>query len=194
MLVIATSNAGERGETGSLTLRTGMSSEGSSGNISISSGEAHIGNPLPWTTKMGRGGSIHISVGTGDDGDGGNIKILSGSTMATSSIKNPFKPATDTGGSIELASGASYSASSGEISISTADAGLSGVSGHLQLKTGEATSGMAGYIGKFLSNECGQICHVTSFSYLTLLMLSFSCILDFQALSLAIRRTAKVER
>lgn len=179
MLVIATSNAGERGETGSLTMRTGMSSEGSSGSINISSGKAHIGNPLPWTTKMGRGGSIHISVGTGDDGDGGSIKILSGSTMATSSIKNPFKPATDTGGSIELASGASYSANSGEISISTVDAGLSGVSGHLQLKTGEATSGMAGYIGKFLSNECGQICHVTPFSYLTLLMLSFSCIRDF---------------
>jgi len=76
----------------------------------------------------------------------------------------------------------------------TVDAGLSGVSGHLQLKTGEATSGMAGYIGKFLSNECGQICHVTPFSYLTLLMLSFSCIRDFQALSLAIRRTVKAER
>ena len=152
-IVIATSNAGERGETGSLTLKTGISSEGASGDIKISSGEAHTGNPLPWTPKSGTGGSIHITVGTGDDGDGGNIKILSGSTTATSSIKNPFQPVNATGGSIEYASGASYAASSGEISISTADAGLSGVSGHLRLKTGEATSGAAGYIGLVTGNS-----------------------------------------
>jgi hypothetical protein len=126
-----------------------MSTAGASGDIMISSGKASIGNQLPWTTKTGRGGNIHVTVGTGDEGDGGNVKILSGSTTETASIRNPFKPVNATGGSIEFVSGASEASHSGEISIATADAGTSGVSGHLMLKTGEATSGMAGYIGKF---------------------------------------------
>jgi len=154
MLVIATSTAGERGETGLLTLQTDISSEGTSGDIKVSSGEAHIGKPLPRTPKSGTGGSIHITVGTDDDGDGGNIKILSGSTTATSSIKNPFQLVNATGGSMEFASGASHAASSGEISISTADAGFCCVSGHLRLKTGEATSRAAGYKGTFLYHAC----------------------------------------
>ena len=53
----------------------------------------------------------------------------------------------------ELVIGASYTASSGKISISTSDTGLSGVSGHLKLKTGEATSGAAGYIGLVTGNS-----------------------------------------
>ena len=148
ILVLATSNAGDRGESGSIVLKTGISSEGSSGDIQIFSGDAHIGNPEPWTSKTGRGGSIYISVGIGDEGDGGDIKLLSGSTTAMSSFA---KPIAATGGNIELASGAAHAASSGEISIATADAGRSGTSGHIKLKTGEATSGMAGYIGEFTS-------------------------------------------
>lgn len=147
--MLATSNAGETGESGSMILKTGMSSEGSSGEIKIFSGDAYKGNPVPWTTKTGRGGSIHISVGVGDEGDGGNIKMFSGSTTATPSVNIPHKPISAKGGSIELRSGASQAASSGEIAISTADAGLSGTSGQIRLKTGEATSGMAGYIGEF---------------------------------------------
>ncbi len=146
--MIATSNAGESGETGSLTLRTGISSEGSSGDIKISSGDAHGRNTLPWTSKTGHGGSIIISVGVGDEDEGGNVRILSGSTTATSSSNISNKQTTATGGGIELASGASYTASSGEISIATANAGRKGVSGYIRLKTGEATSGTAGYIGE----------------------------------------------
>lgn len=132
-------------------LKTGVSSEGPSGDIKISSGDAHIGNPAPWTTKSGRGGSIYISVGVGDEGDGGDIKLVSGSTTSTYPVDVSYKPIAATGGSIELASGASHAASSGVISISTADAGKSGTSGHIRLKTGEATYGVAGYIGKLRS-------------------------------------------
>lgn len=150
--VITTSNAGKRGETGFIELKTGVSSEGPSGDIKISSGDAHIGNAALRSANTGRGGSIYISVGVGDEGDGGDVKILSGSTTATSSFDASYTPSTTTGGSIELSSGVSQAASSGEISITTADAGMSGMSGYIRVKTGEATSGMAGYIGELGSN------------------------------------------
>ena len=80
---------------------------------------------------------------------GGNVKIISGSTQASS---NRLRQNNDhsTGGSVEIASGASHSSSSGEISISTANAGTKGTSGYLRIQTGQATSGTAGYIGKNL--------------------------------------------
>lgn len=136
--------------SGSLSLSTGISSAGNSGDIKISSGDAYKDSMLWGDRTSGSGGSIHLSVGTGNHGDGGNVKILSGSTTATPSFRNPSKPVNATGGSVEIASGASTMASSGEISISTADAGKSGVSGHLRLSTGQATEGMAGYIGEFV--------------------------------------------
>ena len=97
----------------------------------------------------GSGGDIHLSVGTGSYGDGGNVKMIAGSTTAEPNIKTPFKSVNATGGSVEIRSGASQETSSGEISVSTADAGVAGVSGQLRLKTGNATEGMAGYIGEF---------------------------------------------
>ena len=164
--VIATSDAGKQGVTGSLSLSTGISSAGNSGAIKISSGDAYR-NPSPLWEKdaAGSGGSIHLSVGTGNHGDGGNVKILAGSTTASASIRYPSKPINATGGSIEMASGGSQESSSGEISISTADAGMSGVSGHLTLKTGEASSGMAGYIGEFVTELNKAIFDITLLPY-----------------------------
>lgn len=146
--VIATSNAGDRGKTGSIVSKSGVSSEGPSGDSKYPVVYSHRKYPVLWTTNRGRGDSIYISVGVGDDGVGGDIKILSGSTTAMSSSDASYMPTTATGGSIELVSGASHAASSGEISIATADAGRSGMSGHIRIKTGDATSGMTGYIGE----------------------------------------------
>jgi len=56
-VVIATSNAGKRGESGSLTLRSGEATEGPSGSINIETGKASMGKLLPWTTKPGSGGT-----------------------------------------------------------------------------------------------------------------------------------------
>lgn len=44
--VIATSNAGDRGETGSIVSKTGVSSEGPSGDSKISSGVLRCGQPI----------------------------------------------------------------------------------------------------------------------------------------------------
>lgn len=91
------------------------------------------------------------------------MKILAGSTTETPNPRYPG-PVNATGGSIEMASGASQDTSSGEISISTADAGLSGVSGDFTVKTGVATSGKAGHIGESNSYHLNA-----AVSYLTIL-------------------------
>ena len=147
--MIATSDAGKQGVTGSLSLSTGVSSAGNSGDIKIATGDAHRDpNPL-WEKKAtGSGGSMHLSVGTGNHGDGGHIKVLAGSTTASASIRYPDKPVNGTGGSVEIKSGGSQESSSGAIIITTSDAGISGVSGQLTLTTGKATSGDAGHIGE----------------------------------------------
>ena len=107
-----------------------------------------MGDPQYGKEKAGSGGSIHLSVGTGNYGDGGDVKIMAGSTTETADIRNPFRPVEAAGGSVDIASGASQESHSGEITISTSDAGNEGESGRLSLKTGEATMGMAGYIGE----------------------------------------------
>ena len=74
-------------------------------------------------------------VGEGDSSVGGDVIMQAGKT-------------TDqyTGGFIDFTSGFSLPTSSGYISFVTPNAGVSGVSGHISIKTGTASYGSSGMI------------------------------------------------
>ena len=130
-------------------MSTGVSSAGNSGEIKIASGDAYREvSPRNPKKVSGSGGGITLSVGTGDWGNGGDVSISAGSTRSMDALRALKQPVNSTGGSVVIASGGSQESSSGDISILTADSGREGVSGYLKLKTGEASSGTAGYIGE----------------------------------------------
>lgn len=145
--VIATSDSGREGISGSLSLSTGTSTQGNSGEINIRTGDANAYNNLNTGGKTGGGGNITMAVGSANYGRGGHMKFTAGSTTGFARY-NIWNPIDVTGGEIEMTSGSSKESDSGHIEIATASAGTRGVSGYLNLQTGDASSGDAGTISK----------------------------------------------
>ena len=106
-VVIESQNAGTTGTSGSLQFRTGTSSSGASGKIAIATGVAKA---------AGEGGAIKMAV---EGLNGGDILMSAGSPSTTS-----------TGGFVSLTTAASSISSSGQILVTTHDAGTSGVMEH----------------------------------------------------------------
>jgi len=146
--VIATSDSGSGGISGSLSISTGASLRGDSGAINIRTGDADTDHSFSGDRKSGSGGNITLAVGTAKFGPGGNMTLSAGSTSGLAQY-NRWNPIDVTGGVIEIMSGSSKETHSGHIEIATAPAGMRGVSGHLKLQTGDASDGDAGVIGEF---------------------------------------------
>lgn len=147
-LAIFTSNSGNGGVSGSLSLSTGASNRGNSGELTIRTGDADADHSFSGDQKSGSGGNITLAVGTAKFGLGGNMRLSAGSTSGISRY-SAWNPIDVTGGEIEITSGSSKETHSGHIEISTAPAGTRGVSGYLCLQSGDASFGDAGNIGKF---------------------------------------------
>merc|ERR1712157_369758 len=143
-----TANAGSEGVSGKIFLSTGLSNKGDAGFIRIETGNA----------TDGKAGDFLAKVGVGNSGKGGSVEIIAGSTKGSPGRNR--KPIDTAGGSINMSSGRSLYTSSGKILISTPDAGRLGVSGTLNLRTGLATEGEAGFIalnsGNSINGSGGQ--------------------------------------
>lgn len=113
---ITTANAGVKGVSGSMRLATGTSSFGNTGSLMILTG---VG-------RFGKGGNITIGVGTGDSGEGSPLNLRAGATVSESGV----------GGGVSVMSGQSEAKSSGNLEISTPNAGSAGVSGAIWMSTG----------------------------------------------------------
>ena len=135
-IAIFTPNSGVAGVSGSIELATGFSNKGDSGYINFQSGNA----------KEGKGGYIELKVGTGNKQNGGDMKMHSGSTTGRPNKHYWHKKIDTYGGSIEMNSGFLENTSSGSTELCTANAGHKGVSGNIQLKSGNTKDGEAGFI------------------------------------------------
>merc|ERR1712054_688934 len=90
---IETEKSGESGETSGIFLATGITTVGTSGQVSVKTGAA----------SGGAGGAITVAVGTGDTGNGGSLYLSSGDTTAESA----------TGGTLTLHAGDGQATSGG---------------------------------------------------------------------------------
>eukprot|EP00232_Nephroselmis_pyriformis_P028735 CAMPEP_0182854040 /NCGR_PEP_ID=MMETSP0034_2-20130328/1020_1 /TAXON_ID=156128 /ORGANISM="Nephroselmis pyriformis, Strain CCMP717" /LENGTH=3798 /DNA_ID=CAMNT_0024984833 /DNA_START=206 /DNA_END=11599 /DNA_ORIENTATION=+ len=122
------------------------------GYVSITAGEA--------TDHSGTGGDIVVTAGEGsntdwdDGGDGGSVHITGGEAKGQNKVLDTGgdvmitggEAYASTGGNIAVKSGFSESTSSGWVSVVTANAGFYGVSGAIDLITGNTTDGEAGAI------------------------------------------------
>ncbi len=105
---------------GSITLRSGTTSQGDSGYLSLVTGE-----------NFGSAGFISLFAGSGNYGDGAPVSISAGATTFHGS----------SGGFIAVTTGYSAQTSSGSFSLRTPNAGLAGVSGGISLSTGTSSAG-----------------------------------------------------
>merc|ERR1712216_96673 len=100
----ATPNPDTGGVTGKIVLSSGASTQGNSGALYIGSGAA----------DSGRSGMIRVTVGSGDSGEGGYLVLSAGGTTTASGT---------TGGKVSITSGVSATEGSGDILITTPNAG-----------------------------------------------------------------------
>jgi len=148
------------GNSGSLELATGHSANaGATGDVSITTGDATGGN----------GGDITLKVGDGDTLAGGAMTLTAGKTNASAAVGGAVTikageaddgsnggtggdmelaagAGADVGGAVSITTGVGTAASSGAMTLATANAGLTGNSGDVSLKTGAGgtTSGNSG--------------------------------------------------
>ncbi len=146
------------GGSGDAVISSGVTHAGSSGRILLASGDA----------TGGTGGGIEVTVGEGDSGNGGEVilgaentkarggkggrvRITAGSSFSHSFFTDKSDSGDITldagyssesvGGNILLSSGGSDKSSSGQLVLHTADAGLKGPSGSIDILTGTSTNG-----------------------------------------------------
>ncbi|GLE11341.1 hypothetical protein PINS_up023721 [Pythium insidiosum] len=77
----------------------------------------------------GKGGDIVLSVGGGNSGAGGDVPADGGFVVCDGFVRRPR---------VSLTSGVGSAANSGDVTVSTAAAGTTGVSGTVSVKTGSA--------------------------------------------------------
>ena len=134
-ITLTTPNSGSFGISGAVNIATGHATKGSSGRLLISSGVA----------TEGKAGAISLLVGTGTVG--GDLHLRGGNTRSGTGAGKKAKDAVgSTGGKVSLYSGTGYQASSGAVQLNTPNAGASGVSGHMAIRTGTASAGTSGTI------------------------------------------------
>ena len=137
---------------GSISIRSGFSTESSSGTIiirTLNAGAKGVSGELMFstgTTTCGGSGSISIGTGSACNGDGGDImiKVGDGNTLDGGHVfaGKTVATADSTGGSISIRSGYSLLRSKGStINIRTLNAGTNGVSGELMFSTGTTSCG-----------------------------------------------------
>ena len=164
-------------------MSTGSANRGSSGDITIHSGNRHIHSPLGYVKNEVQSGNIHLQVGTSTHGDGAlyflhvashylepfltffipsfrylnNQQLTTGGdvTITAGSTTDTRNIVSNTGGAVEINSGHSLATNSGEISLSTPGAFENGATGYLSLKTGSAMSGDAGHIALTTGHSTG---------------------------------------
>ena len=133
------------GYGGSLQLKSGYSTESSSGDILLTSSPAghHDGSSGSLTLSTGHSmggagssGPIVISTGDSHGGPAGKVSIEVGETRETY----------DVGAPIEFKTGYNPNTSSGAFRVQTADAGRTGNSGEVSLRTGKASEGDSGSV------------------------------------------------
>ena len=125
---IMTASAGTAGVRRALDLSTGTTSSGNSGSFMLSTGAA----------TSGRAGAVSVKVGTmqspSDEDDpvtGGAVTIMAGGVYDEGDFS---------GGRITLRSGYATYTSSGNVELSTTNAGDAGVSGRLYFHTGTSST------------------------------------------------------
>ena len=124
---IRTPNAGDEGASGHVSLRTGSSFDSAgSGDILISSG----------ASLQGSAGGIKLRVGLTQARKNSEELVAGIITIAAGDVAEGEDGLT--GGSISLRSGRSLETTSGDISITTSDAGIEGTSGAVSIATGMA--------------------------------------------------------
>lgn len=161
-LIVGTDEIFSKEVNHNISVDTSTTAATAGGNLTISSG---IG------ATSGNGGALNIiaaASGNTAGSAGGNILVQSGATGATSGlsgtviIQSAGSSGTGTSGNTTLRTGASVSANSGSVSVTTGQVSTLGNTGNINLITGDsATSGNTGSItirsGTAISGIAGNI-------------------------------------
>jgi hypothetical protein len=148
MIMIGTGIA-DGGKGGRVEFEMSVGNKGDGGNNRISAGETDdiksTGGRVKYIAGLGS------STNSGDGGDGGPIYVQGGEARGKHFFDNGGNieltgglAAGGYGGSFLLETGYSFETSSGAITLATANAGKTGVSGHIRLTSGTASRGNSG--------------------------------------------------
>ena len=151
---ISTSNS--EGISGGIAITSGEAKNGASGAILLSTSSATTGKA---------GSNIQLSIGSGDSNGGGDISIEAGHT--SDGLRGPIASLEEIklvggnsdlfkGGQVILKTGTGKGTSSGSLYFETPNSGNSGRSGNVSLTTGISKLGSSGHIELVTGDSTGD--------------------------------------